>query len=321
MKKMFLSILILFNCCFAGEIGYVWFASTDTDGDDTVMPDTLNYVLANSSLGQNPVVGTEIYIKDKNILFKNKEKVERIIKEYDKLHEEKICTDVMFRYYFYTFSNFYDNIHENQDCSIEKVNQKYNNELFYRLLKSIKAKILDIDVYGTKVFFKIEILSEIKPEEVKSNDIEIKEIFLCDNEESTLFSCEAETKKVISICANKNNTVSYKYGVPDKIEMEYTYKEGEDINKYFKLNMRNNNLGLAELEFNVGKYTYTVFKYLANFQISHSGVGIYKNGNLISIIKCIYPEESNYVKFYNLEDNYKLKSNEEIKDVTGEIVG
>lgn len=321
MKKMFLSILIMFNCCFAGEVGYVWFAGTSTDGDDTVMSDELNYVLSNSPLALNPVVGTEIYIENKNILFKDKESLEKILLEYSNLKEKEVCSDVMFRYFFHTFSNFYDNIHENKDCSIEKVNKENNNNLFYRLEKPIKAKILDIDVYDTKVFFKIEILEEIKPEEVKSNIIEIKERTLCENEEKTLFSCEAETGKVISVCNNSNNTVSYKYGVPEKIDLEYSSKENEDINKYFKLHNISHRGSLNELEFNIGKYNYTIFKYYADFQISHSGVGVYKNDKLLTIIKCIYPEERNYENFYFLEKFYKLKSDEILKDVTGELVG
>ncbi len=326
-KKIIKSILLTFILSissFAGEIGYVWMSRTNGSFDNVMYDEEFDYILFTNSNKPNFIVGDEIYIKEKNILFKNKESLEKILKSYRKLREKKICEEIMFRYNFYTFSYFYNNSYEDKSCAIEEINKDNNSELFYRINSPIKAKILDMEIYHEGLFLKIDILSEIKKEDFKENENNknVKEKFLCKDEESTLFSCDTENNKVISFCENKEGTLSYKYGTSEKIELEYSSIKDKNINNYFKYNNLKKNLNeipdFYEVEFNIGKYTYTLYKYLSRFNINHSGVYVEKEGKKVALIQCVNPEEDNYNKLNLLSSKYKMPEND-LKDVIGDI--
>ena len=327
MKKIVVGLIFSIICglnLFAGEIGYVWMAGTNGIIDNVMGDEEFDYILFTYSNKPNFIVGDEIYIKEKNILFKNKESLERILKSYRKLYEKKICEEIMFRNNIYTFSYFYNNSYENASCSIEEINKDSNSELFHRINSPIKARILDMEIYHEGLFLKIDILSEIKKEDFKENENNrnIKENFLCKDEESTLFSCDTENNKVISFCENKDGTLSYKYGTSERIELEYSSIKDKNINNYFKYNNLKKYLNeipdFYEVEFNIGKYTYTLYKYLSRFNINHSGVYVEKEGKKVALIQCVNPEEDNYNKLNLLSSKYKMPEND-LKDVIGDI--
>lgn len=322
MKKIVVGLIFSIICglnLFAGEIGYVWMARTNGSFDNVMYDEKFDYILFTDSNKPNFIVGDEIYIKEKNILFKNKESLEKILKSFRKLREKKICEEIMFRYNFYTFSYFYNNSYGDKSCSIEEINKDNNSELFHRINSPIKAKILDMEIYHEGLFLKIDILSEIKKEDFKENENNknIKENFLCKDEESILFSCDTENNKVISFCENKDATLSYKYGTSEKIELEYFSVKDKNINNYFKYYNFKSGI-FHEVEFNIGKYTYTLYKYLGRFTTSHSGVYVEKEGKKVALIQCVNPEEDNYNKLNLLPSKYKMPENN-LKDVIGDI--
>ena len=82
----------------------------------------------------------------------------------------------------------------------------------------------------------VNIFSYVFAEEV----IKEEEPSLCKSDEKNIFSC-ATGEKVISLCAvikesKEKNILIYRFGKQNSVpELEYSSKEGEDINKYFLL--------------------------------------------------------------------------------------
>lgn len=317
MKKILISLLTLFYLhAFAGEIGYIWMANANDRNDNVHNPKKL---FSMNAMDPIESINSIIYIKDTNLIIKNEKVLREILLDFRKKKEKKIC----FNSDSLDFFSFYTNILYKTSCNLNNFIQenKYSNNDLFILDKAIKAKILNVDRYLEGTFLKIEIIDIILDKDfVEKTDIPFEDKTLCDTKEQTIFSCETENNKVISICDNKNNTLSYKYGIRGKIDLEFSSKEKENINNFFKYHkFENSNIEKNEIEFNINKYNYTIYKYFRNNDTlnSYSGIYIEKNNKFLSNIECSHQDEYNYNNFYLL-DKYSFDNKDSIKNVLGD---
>lgn len=134
---------------------------------------------------------------------------------------------------------------------------------------------------------------------------------LCKSNEKNIFSC-ATGEKVISLCAvitesKEKNILTYRFGKEDAIpELEYSSKEGEDINKYFQYAYYGYAKGTThEVSFKKGKYTYIIAQerhaYIAP---NGSGVIVEKNNEKVAELKCNNSAPDSNLNDLKLKENY-----------------
>lgn len=115
------------------------------------------------------------------------------------------------------------------------------------------------------------------------------ELTLCHPHEEVYFSCPIG-KKIASVCASGNITpdsgyVQYRFGQPDKIELEYPSKPYPPRDHFSISDIHAGNLNVVHLKFKSGPYDYVVF------QGTNNGVYVKKNGKTIANLFC---EEQSY---------------------------
>jgi hypothetical protein len=115
---------------------------------------------------------------------------------------------------------------------------------------------------------------------------------LCKSNEKNIFSC-ATGEKVISLCAvitesKEKNILTYYFGKQNSTpELEYSSKEGEDINKYFQYAYYGYAKGTThEVSFKKGKYTYTIAQERHAYATNGSGVIVEKDYQKVAELKC-----------------------------------
>lgn len=136
---------------------------------------------------------------------------------------------------------------------------------------------------------------------------------LCKSYEKNIFSC-ATGEKVISLCAvikesKEKNILIYRFGKQNSTpELEYSSKEGEDINKYFQYAYRTYSKGsMFEVEFKKGKYTYTIAQeshaYIAP---NVAGVLVEKDNKRIVELMCNQSNFRSNLYDLSLKENFEF---------------
>ena len=168
----------------------------------------------------------------------------------------------------------------------------------------IKKNIVVILSFGL-----INIFTYVFAEEVVVKE----EPTLCKSNEKNIFSC-ATGEKVISLCAvitesKEKNILTYRFGKENLIpELEYSSKEGEDINKYFQYAYSSYPKGSTyEVSFKKSKYTYIITRESHVYNQSGSGVVIEKNNQKVAELKCNNSTPDSNLYDLNSKENFEFE--------------
>lgn len=127
---------------------------------------------------------------------------------------------------------------------------------------------------------------------------------LCGNEETVSFSCNIKSKSV-SVCTTKQNTLVYRYGKPDKIELELHAPVQFSSTGY-------SGGGEGRLRFSNGRYDYIVYSGISNGdwideekgtreKIEFAGIYVLKAKTLLANLKCTAYSDKSYI--HNLPEH------------------
>jgi len=118
---------------------------------------------------------------------------------------------------------------------------------------------------GIKVLLWVNFLIVFQSQSSWASGPEIQS--LCNTQETNLFGCTIEnSKKIISLCSSKisndkNGYVRYRFGRPDKVELEFP-KETRNTRHEFKYaHYSRYQVDRTEISFSVGKYKYVLYEY------------------------------------------------------------
>lgn len=89
------------------------------------------------------------------------------------------------------------------------------------------------------------------------------DISLCAEDEDIYFSCSLSGGKIVSVCASGNTEpsagyVQYRYGTPDRIEINYPEKMLPPRQHFFFVNASEGSVNKDIIKFKNGSYTYIV---------------------------------------------------------------
>ncbi len=121
---------------------------------------------------------------------------------------------------------------------------------------------------------------------------------LCGNEETTSFSCDIKSKSV-SVCVTKQNTLVYRYGKPEQIELELHAPVQFSSTSY-------SGGGEGRLRFSNGRYDYIVYSGITNGEwldaeagvrekVELGGIYVVKDQNLLADLKCTAYADKHYI--------------------------
>ena len=111
---------------------------------------------------------------------------------------------------------------------------------------------------------------------------------LCNQEDDVIFSCEIK-KKNVSVCQQKNSTLTYKYGSSKKTELEIKSKP-------YLSSIMHPGGGGAHLRFQNKEYSYIVYSFIRGIKEKTEGAGIYilKSNKLLVGLECTGFEDDIY---------------------------
>lgn len=100
---------------------------------------------------------------------------------------------------------------------------------------------------------------------------------LCDRDETAVFSCEIGNKS-LSVCLQGKNSLAYRYGQEDAIELELS-------SAVFSSAMCSGG-AISRLRFRNGDYDYIVYDRLCRGGVDEAGLHVLKNGHLLADKSC-----------------------------------
>jgi hypothetical protein len=86
------------------------------------------------------------------------------------------------------------------------------------------------------------------------------EVSLCSPSEITYFACQTNTKKVISICGGKSNSLQYRFGKRDAVELQFPQEAKNGAQQFRYAHYFRPQTDYWELYFSNSGVSYTVFE-------------------------------------------------------------
>lgn len=120
---------------------------------------------------------------------------------------------------------------------------------------------------------------------------------LCAEDEMVSFSCGVGSK-TLSVCALADDTLSYRFGTPERVELEITAPVHFSRAAY-------SGGGEGNLTFVTGRYKYVVYSSISNgdrladgsrHKIERAGVYVVKDDNLLADIPCKSYSGENFIR-------------------------
>jgi hypothetical protein len=112
----------------------------------------------------------------------------------------------------------------------------------------------------------------------------------CKKQEQVVFSCQLESKKIVSVCASKGVTaktayLQYRFGFIKKLEMVWPEPAQSPALSATSGTLMYSGGGGAFLRFAKGEYNYTVYTGIGKGW-NKEGVAVYKKAKLIANLLC-----------------------------------
>jgi hypothetical protein len=110
-------------------------------------------------------------------------------------------------------------------------------------------------------------------------------IGLCPSQEAVVFSCEVD-RKVVSVCNDSGDQLSYRFGTPRKLELEIPSPVRQTEASVSGASITLSGGGGAYLRFSTGKFGYVVFTAISSSWGEKSGVVVERPGKKRIFLPC-----------------------------------
>lgn len=131
--------------------------------------------------------------------------------------------------------------------------------------------------------------------------VHAQSLTLCDGDENTIFSCQTG-KKIVSLCASANLSASsgylqYRFGSgKTRVELEYPKsKEHPKGNFLFGDAAYGARSSATNLQFSIGRYTYTVYRLRASFSDETAGIAVKDAAGVVSYLRCYHDRVTDHM--------------------------
>ena len=130
---------------------------------------------------------------------------------------------------------------------------------------------------------------------------------LCSAGDTVLFTCQAG-RKTVSVCGSRDLSSSsgflqYRFGnSPRAVELEYPKERGHPKDYFrFKDEGQGAKGSLSNLQFTIGAYTYTVYRFRHATESEFAGVAVKRGSSPLSFLRCGGAEPTDW-----LQELYKV---------------